>query len=64
MLSGIVRGNKASVQSIETKIVTGMELKKKSVEIVRSGNIYYYALYSLFVFSLAKSSINESFTSL
>ena len=46
------------------KIVTDLELKKKRVEIVRSGNIYYYALYSLLVFSLAKSSINESFASL
>ena len=46
------------------KIVTDLEFKKKRVEIVRSGNIYYYALYSLFVFSLAKSSINESFASL
>ena len=47
-------------------IVTDLELKKKRVEIVRSGNIYYYALYyyALFVFSLAKSSINESFASL
>ena len=62
--SGIVRVNKASVQSIETKIVTDLELKKKRVEIITSGNIYYYALYSLFVFSLAKSSINESFASL
>ena len=56
--------NKASVQRIEMKIVTDLELKKKRVEIVTSGNIYYYALYSLFVFSLAKSSMNESFASL
>ena len=59
-----VECEQASVQSIEMKIVTDLELKKKRVEIITSGNIYYYALYSLFVFSLAKSSINESFASL
>ena len=46
------------------KIVTDLEFKKKRVEVVTSGNIYYYKLYSLFVFSLTKSSINESFASL
>lgn len=40
-------------------VVTDLELKKKRIEIVRCGNIYHYALYSLFVFSLAKRSVND-----